>query len=54
MNAAIVFAQPQIQFINTAVNVGDIYEGEMPEVKYAYKNTGNQPLRVIPHFSARK
>ena len=46
MNAVIVYAQPRIQFINTEVNVGEIYEGEMPEVKYVYKNIGNQPLRV--------
>jgi hypothetical protein len=46
MNAVIVYAQPRIQFINTEVNVGVIYEGEMPEVKYVYKNIGNQPLRV--------
>lgn len=46
MNAVIVYAQPGIQFINTEVNVGEIYEGEMPEVKYVYKNIGNQPLRV--------
>jgi hypothetical protein len=46
MNAVIVYAQPKIQFINTEVNVGEIYEGEMPEVKYVYKNVGNQPLCV--------